>query len=164
MQALLVFPGSTAPGRMSGVIKNCTSLNAGLQSSCTHQLARSILQHRPALTLERAVGEKTGLDSELWAQAPFVAGVVPDLPVLPNASWKQLGARLLTRQVAAPQVVSHEKEMACSNLSDQGRRCRVQTVAAQVQQACRSCVPPCSSACLHQFYSLGSCRHTVIHR
>lgn len=95
MQALQVFPGSTAQGQMSGVIKTCTSLNAGLQSSCTQQLARSILQHRPALTLERAVGENTGLDSELWAQAPFVAGVVPDLPVL--SSWKQLGTRLLTR-------------------------------------------------------------------
>ena len=95
MQALQVFPGNTAQGHMSGVIKTYSSSNAGLQSTCNQQLARSMLQHRPALTLERAVGEKTGLDSKLWAQAPFVAGVVPDLPVL--SSWKQLGARLLPR-------------------------------------------------------------------
>ena len=93
MQTLQVFPCSTAQRQL--IRTACTTSNAALQSSCTQQLAGRIFQHRPALTLERAVGDKFGLDTELWTQAPFVAGVVPDLPVV--SSWKQLGAKLTGR-------------------------------------------------------------------
>lgn len=44
------------------------------------------------------MGEKLGLDSDLWTRAPFIAGVVPDLPVI--SSWKQLGAKLVGRRVS----------------------------------------------------------------
>lgn len=93
MQTLQAFPCSTAQRQL--IRTACTTSNAALQSSCTQQLAGRIFHHRPALTLERAVGEKFGLDNELWTQAPFVAGVVPDLPVV--SSWKQLGAKLIGR-------------------------------------------------------------------
>lgn len=66
-----------------------------LQSANRQQVARQVFHHRPALILERAVGGNSGADLELWKQAPFNAGIVPDLPVV--SSWKQLGAKLLGR-------------------------------------------------------------------
>lgn len=96
MQPLQTSPCSTAHRQL--IRTACTTSNAALQSSSTQQLACQIFQHRPALTLERAVGEKLGLDSDLWTRAPFIAGVVPDLPVI--SSWKQLGAKLVGRRVS----------------------------------------------------------------
>ena len=93
MQTIQVFPCSTAHRQL--IRTACSTSNAALQSSCTQQFASRVFQHRPALTLERAVGEKAGLDNELWTQAPFVAGVVPDLPVI--SSWKKVGAKLMRR-------------------------------------------------------------------
>lgn len=93
MQTLQVLPCNTAHTQLLRTA--CATSNAALQSSCIQQFACPIFQHRPALLLERAVGERLGLDTELWTQAPFVAGVVPDLPVF--SSWKQLGAKLLGR-------------------------------------------------------------------
>ena len=73
----------------------CMTSSSALQSANRQQAARQVFRHRPALLLERAVGGKSGADLELWKQAPFNAGIVPDLPVV--SSWKQLGARLLGR-------------------------------------------------------------------
>ena len=93
MQTLQVLPCNTAHRQLLRTA--CATSHVALQSSCTQHFACPIFQHRPALLLERAIGEKLGLDTELWTQAPFVAGVVPDLPVF--SSWKQLGAKLLGR-------------------------------------------------------------------
>lgn len=93
MQPLQVLPCNTAHRQLLRTA--CATSNVALQSSCTQHFACPIFQHRPALLLERAIGEKLGLDTELWTQAPFAAGVVPDLPVF--SSWKQLGAKLLGR-------------------------------------------------------------------
>lgn len=96
MQTGQVLPCITAHRQL--IRTACTTSNAALQSSYSQNLACRVFQHRPALTLERAVGERAGLDNELWTQAPFVAGVVPDLPVI--SSWKHAGARLMRRCIS----------------------------------------------------------------
>ena len=111
MQALQVFPNNTA--HRDWMSTACTA--SKVASASPQRLADRIFQHRPALTLERAVGEKVGLDRELWTQAPFVAGVVPDLPVV--SSWKQLGATLLRRcisDVVCPVLVCVIQAVLCS--------------------------------------------------
>lgn len=42
----------------------------------------------PALVLERSLGARAGVDSELWKTLPFAAEVIPDLPVA--SSWPGL--------------------------------------------------------------------------
>ena len=59
---------------------------AGEPAACSlQQLFRG---GRPVLCLERAVGDRAGVDEELWGSGQFSAQVYPDLPVA--TSWRDL--------------------------------------------------------------------------
>ena len=98
MQPLQACPSSMACRHFRSVAALYMNSNAAAQSARASRAAPQIFKRRPALLLERAVGEKLGADEDLWKHHLFNAGVTPDLPVL--TSWKQLGATLLGRCVS----------------------------------------------------------------
>lgn len=81
----------------------------------------------PALCLERAVGEKHGVDRNLWDSCHFRAQVYPDLPLA--STWRDLLRRTVQtvgRQPDADWVEPPAK--ACP-----AERWTVRTVAAQLR-------------------------------
>jgi hypothetical protein len=81
----------------------------------------------PTLSLERAVGDKHGIDRNLWDSCHFQAEVYPDLPVA--ATWRDLLRRTL-------QTPGHESEPG--RVTPPPARCpadrwTVRTVAAQLR-------------------------------
>jgi hypothetical protein len=81
----------------------------------------------PTLSLERAVGDKHGIDRNLWDSCHFQAEVYPDLPVA--ATWRDLLRRTL-------QTPGHESE--AGRMEPPPARCpadrwTVRTVAAQLR-------------------------------
>ncbi|KAL0031837.1 hypothetical protein WJX79_010535 [Trebouxia sp. C0005] len=106
-----------------------------------------LFSHRPAVTLERSVGKTLGADIELWESGHFGAGIIPDLPVV--SSWKELGAKLLGRQIAAPQVLNTQQKIVVNEPASQQRQWQVQTLAAQTysqkqmrQRIIEACICP----------------------
>lgn len=79
------------------------------------------------LSLERAVGDKYGIDQQLWDSCRFQTQVYPDLPLA--SSWRDL-LRLTTRR--ASREVEEEREPP-SGHSCPCQGWTVRTVAAQLR-------------------------------
>jgi len=89
----------------------------------------------PALVLERSLGARAGVDSELWKTLPFAAEVIPDLPVA--SSWPGLLQAVTARfrGPSSPATASAFKSRTHDyDCPVQGQRpLLVQTVAAQLR-------------------------------
>ena len=85
----------------------------------------------PWLCLERAVGERQGVDAALWESGHFHAQVYPDLPLSP--AWHDLLQLGLGGQNSVPATPSSGGAVGASS-SSSTRQWNVRTVAAQ----CRS--------------------------
>lgn len=82
----------------------------------------------PVLCLERAIGERSGVDAALWSTGAFHAQVYPDLPLA--ATWAQLVQKALTQDTDTGGTTEHTITPGRA----QQDSCLVRTVAAQ----CRS--------------------------
>ncbi|EFN54450.1 hypothetical protein CHLNCDRAFT_135876 [Chlorella variabilis] len=87
----------------------------------------ALFVRQPALCLERAVGEKHGIDQNLWDSCHFQAEIYPDLPLA--TTWRDL----LRRTV---QTAGHESEVGRVEPPPKvcpAERWTVRTVAAQLR-------------------------------
>lgn len=120
--------GSVENTQLCSMPKFPVSLKPSARTVEARDSVREIFNTRPALTLERGIGRFAD-DTEIWQKGPFRAGITPDLPAV--SSWKELGARLLGRQPAAPQVLNDHQETNWSGLPNIDQQYHVQTLAAQ---------------------------------
>lgn len=91
-----------------------------------------------ALVLERSLGKRNGLDSDLWYSLPFAAEVIPDLPIA--SSWLGLYEAAinglpwpLAKSPPAVAVRSAAGVDADRKKRDVKQSLHVQTIAAQVR-------------------------------
>ncbi|DBB06699.1 TPA: hypothetical protein ACH3X1_012202 [Trebouxia sp. C0004] len=147
MRLKQLCPAGMAHTRMSKLPVSSASFTASAQPVKLQGSIHELFSHRPVMTLERSVGKFSGADTELWQSGHFGAGIVPDLPVV--SSWKEFGAKLLGRQIAAPQVLNTQQKIVVSEPASQRRQWQVQTLAAQTysqkqmrQRIIEACICP----------------------
>jgi hypothetical protein len=87
----------------------------------------SLFARAPMLSLERAVGDKYGIDQQLWDSCHFQAQVYPDLPLA--STWRDLVRRTMR---SAGHKVDEEWEPPQSQYCP-SERWTVRTVAAQLR-------------------------------
>lgn len=147
MRLRQLCPAGMAHARVSRLPMSSASFVASAQPVKFQGSIHELFSHRPAMTLERSVGKTSGADIELWQSGHFGAGIIPDLPVI--SSWKELGAKLLGRQIAVPQLLKTQQKIVVREPTSQRRQWHVQTLAAQTysqkqmrQRIIEACICP----------------------
>ena len=128
---------SPGPRGLPGQRHVCASAGAGSSGgdgggravpvgAAAHRVA-SLFARAPALSLERAVGDKHGIDQNLWDSCHFRAEVYPDLPLA--TTWRDL----LRRTVQTASHASEEGRVDAPPKACPTERWTVHTVAAQLR-------------------------------